>query len=111
MTRSTTKLALAAALPLEFVNYFIVGYPAGAHLAVPTQWFQTIAAQWYVLHLPGLFALNQFDFLRNYAALGATVMLLSGYLDTAVLLAAFLWPVQVLLRALKKPSQPSEPGD
>jgi hypothetical protein len=98
ITRSTTTPALVAALPIELANYFVIGYPAGAHLIVPAKWFAAVAAQWYVLHLPGLFALNRFAFLRNHVVLGSTVMLLSGYLDTALLLAVLIWPLQAALR-------------
>lgn len=99
---SPTRLALAAALPLELANYFIIGYPAGTHLAVPGDWLVKVAAQWYLLHLAGVFALNRFDFLRNHGFLGSLVIFLSGYLATALLLAAALWPVQLLLRIFRR---------
>ena len=102
MLGSTTKLALAGALLLELANYFVVGYPAGAHLAVREGWFGAIAAQWYLLHLPGIFALNEVGSLRTYSSLGSIVIFLSGWLDTAVLLAACIWPVQLVLRIFRR---------
>jgi hypothetical protein len=102
ITGSTTTLAVAAALFIELANYFVVGYPAGAHLAVRKGWFGAIAAQWYLLHLPGIFAVNEVRFLRAYSSLGSIVLFLSGWLDTALLLAAFIWPVQLVLRVFRR---------
>jgi hypothetical protein len=106
MRCSTTKLALAAALVLELANYFVVGYPAGAHLAVRKGWFGAIAAQWYLMHLPGIFALNEIRFLRTNRSLGSIVLFLSGWLDTTLLLAAFVGPVQLVLRVFGTPLGP-----
>jgi hypothetical protein len=99
---SPTRLALLAALPIELANYFIVGYPAGTHLALPNCWFVKVAAQWYLIHLAGVFALNRFDFLRDHAFMGSVVLFLSGYLATALLLAMAFWPVQIATRFFKK---------
>ena len=107
ITGSTTTLAFAAALLIELLNYFFVGYPAGAHRpAVPTDWFVAVAAQWDLLHLPGIFALNRFAFLRDHMLLGAIVLFLSGWLDTALLLAACIWPIQLLLKVLRRSLRP-----
>jgi hypothetical protein len=103
---STTKLALAVELLLELVNYFVVGYPAGAHLAVREGWFGATAAQWYLLHMPGIFALNESRFLRADGSLGSIVLFLSGWLDTALLLAACIWPVQLILRVFRRSPGP-----
>jgi hypothetical protein len=109
--RATTTLALVAALPLELVNYFFVGYPAGTHFAIRKDWFVAIAAQWYVLHLPGIFALNEFGFLRDFRSVGAIVLFLSGLLDTTLLLAVLIWPALMILRILRYPPLPLKPGN
>ena len=105
--RSTATLALAAALLLELVNYFVIGYPAaGAHFAMSKGWFLAVAGQWYLLHLPGIFILNEFQFLRTYRILGAIVLFLCGWLDTALVLAACIWPAQMILRVCKRSIRP-----
>jgi hypothetical protein len=96
---STTRLALAAALPVELVNFFVVGYPAGKHLSVPDGWFAVVAGQWYLLHLPGLFLVNEISFLRHSAFLAGACMFLSGYVETTLLLAAVILPLRLLLNA------------
>jgi hypothetical protein len=110
MTGSTAKLAIAVALLIELVNYFVVGYPAGAHLAIRGSWSGVTAAQWYLLHLPGIFTLNEFRFLRAHSSLGSIVLFLSGWIDTALLLAACIWPVQLILRVFKRSPGPLKTG-
>ena len=109
-TGATTTLALAAAFPLELVNYFVIGYPAGTHLTIHKDWFAAIAAQWYLLHLPGIFAVNALELLRTYRGLGSMVIFLCGWFDTALLLTICIWPIQLLLRALKRPLRPLKTG-
>jgi len=105
--RSTATLALAAALLLELVNYFVIGYPAaGTHFAMSKGWFLAVAGQWYLLHLPGIFILNEFQFLRTYRILGSIVLFLTGWFDAALVLAACIWPFQIILRACRKSIRP-----
>jgi len=102
MLGSTAKRALVAAIPLELLNYFVVGYPAGSHLRVREDWFQAVAAQWYTFHLPGVFALNEFDVLRNTHFLGHAVLFLSGWIDTAILLFVMILLVEVSIEIVRE---------
>ena len=102
MFGSTAKRALVAAFPVELVNYFVVRYPAGSHLPVREDWFQAVAAQWYMFHLPGVFALNEFGVLRNSRLLGHAVLFLSGWIDTAILLFLALLLVEVALGIIRE---------
>jgi len=102
MLASTAKRALVAALPLELVNYFVVGYPASSHLPVREELFQAVAAQWYMFHLPGVLTLNELGVLRNSRFLGHAVLFLSGWIDSAVLLVLIMLLVQVTLGVIRE---------
>lgn len=104
--RSTLKAALLAAVPLEIVNFFIIGYPtAGGSLTMASQ-NAGIALEWDLLHLPGLIAGDRFLFLREHAPLSSLIFFLAGYIDTAILLAALIWAVRLVLHTLRKLSSP-----
>jgi hypothetical protein len=104
--RSTLKAALLAALPLEIVNLWVIGYPtAGGSLAIATQ-NAGVALQWDLLHLPGLFAIDRILFLREHPHTCSVIFLLAGYIDTAILLAALIAAVRLVLRTLRKLSSP-----
>ncbi len=65
--RSTLKAALLAAVPLEIVNFWVIGYPtAGGSLTMASQ-NAGIALEWDLLHLPGLIASDRILFLREHA--------------------------------------------
>ena len=97
---ATTKSALVAALPFELLNFFVVGHPAGKHHALEG-WFAAVAAQWYVVHAPGIFVLNSIEFLRHRQNLGELVLFLSGWSVTALLVAIFIWPALMVVRTLR----------
>ena|SRR5579859_4164260 len=104
--RSTLKAALLAAIPLEIVNLWVVGYPtAGGSLTMASQ-NAGIALQWDLLHLPGLIAIDRIVFLREHAQVCPVVFLIAGYIDTAILLAALISVVRLVLRTLRKLSSP-----
>lgn len=106
--RSSLKPALLAALPLEIVNFWGIGYPAGAgSLTIATQ-HATIALQWDLLHLPGLIAIDRILFLRQHPQACSLILLLAGYIDTAILLAALLYAPRLVLRTLRKLSSPGK---
>lgn len=104
--RSTIKAALLAALPIEIVNLWVIGYPtAGGSLATISQ-NAGVALEWDLLHLPGLIAIDRILFLREHAHTCSVIFLLAGYLDTTILLAALIWAVRLVLRTLRKLSSP-----
>ena len=53
---SPTKLALVAAIPIELINFFVIGYPADPRSVSTASQSPAIALQWYVFHLPGIIA-------------------------------------------------------
>jgi hypothetical protein len=102
MFGSTAKRALLAALPLELVNYFIVRYPAESHLQVPERFFQAVAAQWYLFHLPGVLVLNELAVLRNARFLGRAILFLSGWIDTGILLFLIILLAEVSIAIVRE---------
>lgn len=79
-------LAMALALPLEMVNFFLlipsldVCYPPGT-----SRWIQLIGLQWALLHRIGLRASGLLEGSR-YAILSIPVIFAGGYLEIALLL-------------------------
>jgi len=104
--RSTLKTALVAAIPIEIVNFWLVGYPAGSAGLSFASHSAALALQWYVLHLPGVIASDRSPYLRSHPATCSLVFFAAGYIDTAVLIAALLWAVRLALRSLRKLSSP-----
>jgi hypothetical protein len=104
--RSTLKAALLAALPLEIVNLWVIGYPtAGGSLTTASQ-NAGIALEWDLLHLPGLIAIDRILFLREHLQICSVVFLFAGYIDTAILLAAIIGALRLVLRTLRRLSSP-----
>src|SRR6266567_6429105 len=101
-------IALLAALAIEAVNYLLlappidVGYPPG------TAWYiQFIGLQWVILHAAGLFTLgwiervvgcHQLNVVMGCRQVDIIVLLVSGYLTTALLLIAVTFGFQRFLR-------------
>ena len=99
MTRSI-KIALLAALPVEFVNFFVLlppikGYTEGH----PTSLEQLRDIEWTILHWPGSLLLPwALDVPHIGLLFGFLVMFLSGYLDTALLIIAGIYGFRWLRR-------------
>jgi hypothetical protein len=104
--RSVLKLASGAAIPIEVVNFWIVGYPADTHPFSAASHYAAIALQWYVIHLPAIFASDHSLLLRENATACSIVVFFAGYIDTVILLAIALWILRVALHALHKLSSP-----
>lgn len=104
--RSRLKLALIAALPIEAVNFWVVGYPADTHSVSRVSQYAAVALQWYVLHLPGIIASDRSIYLREHAAIDSVVLFISGYIGTVLLLLAILWFARLAFLALHKLSSP-----
>lgn len=100
------KAALLVALPIEIVNFWIIGYPAGASGLSSASQSAALALQWDLLHLPGIIASDRSIFLRTHPAACSLVLFVAGYLDTVILLAAILWAARLALHTLRKLSSP-----
>jgi hypothetical protein len=106
LSRSRLKLALIAAVPIEIINFFIVGYPADPRAVSSASQYPAVALQWYLLHLPGIIASDRSLFLRQHGRLDSLVLFLAGYIGTAIFLALFLWLIHLAISALHKLSSP-----
>ena len=104
--RSNLKAALLAAIPIEIVNFWVVGYPAGTRGLSSSSQSAALALQWYVLHLPGIIASDRSIFLRAHPVPCSLMLLLIGYIDTVILLCAILWATRLTLHTLRKLSSP-----
>jgi hypothetical protein len=102
------KHALFAAIPLEAINFWIIGYPAGTHSISRASQNAAVALQWYLLHLPGIIATDRSIYLQHHAILSSTVLFLAGLIDTALLVLLLLWLTGLAHRALRKLSSPHE---
>jgi hypothetical protein len=97
---------LLAALPIEIVNFWIVGYPTtGASLTLTTQ-SAALALEWDLLHLPGLIAIDRILLLRGHAPACSVVFFLTGYIDTAMLVGFLIFAVRLVLHTLRRLSSP-----
>ena len=97
---------MLVALPIEAVNFWVIGYPAGSSgLSSATQ-SAAIALQWYLFHLPGIIASDRIVFLRGHALTCNLMFLIVGYIDTTFLLTAILWAARLALRTLHRLSSP-----
>jgi hypothetical protein len=104
--RSTLRATLLAALPIEIVNYWIIGYPTAGDSLTRAGQNAGVALEWDLLHLPGLIAIDRFPLLREHAHACPLIFLLAGYVDTAILLAVLICAVRLVLRTLGKLSSP-----
>jgi hypothetical protein len=79
--------AFLVAIPIEAVNCFLLAPPIDVGLPDYASRFEKLVAlQWVILHWPGLQAP---DWLGSQ--LGIFVLFASGYLDTVLLLIAFIF--------------------
>lgn len=99
---STLKIALISSIPLEIVNFFVVGYPANPHSVSTASQYPAIALQWYLFHLPGIVASDRSLFLREHGRLDSLGLFLAGFVDTTIVLVAVLSIVHLALTALHK---------
>ena len=104
--RSIIKAALIAALPIEILNFWVVGYPAGSNGLSGASQSAAVALQWYLLHLPGIIASDRSPFVRAHSVACSLVLFFAGYIDTVILLAAILWASRLALHTLRKLSSP-----
>lgn len=100
------KAALLAAIPIEIVNFWVIGYPAGTNGLTSASQNAGVALQWYLLHLPGVIASDRSIFLRTHPAVCSLILFAAGYIDTVILLVAIIWAARLALRTLSKLSSP-----
>jgi hypothetical protein len=105
--RSVLRTACLWAVPLEVFNFWVVGYPAATHSLSSASQNAALALQWYVLHLPGIIVVDHSSFLRLHQWAYSPVLLLLGYLDTAVLILGILWLVGLAKRIVRRLSSPA----
>lgn len=103
---STPKLALITAIPIEIINFFIVGYPAGPRSLSRASQYPAVALQWYVFHLPGIVASDRSVFLRQHGGLDNGVLFIAGFVCTAIFLLFIVWLLRLAASALRKLSSP-----
>jgi hypothetical protein len=103
---SKLRLSLVLALPLEVINFWVIGYPADTHSISRAAQNPAVALQWYVLHLPGIIAGDRSIYLREHHPILAVVLFLAGFIDTTLLLLALFWLTRLARRTLRKLSSP-----
>jgi hypothetical protein len=106
------KTALAASLPIEAITFWLLAPPIDVGYPPATPWYiNLIGLQWVILHLPGLRSLNLFErvfgcqqlnIVMGCRRVDTSVLSVSGYLATALLLIAvilgFRWIAQLTRR-------------
>ena len=100
------KRAFLVALPLEAVNFWVIGYPASNHSFSHLSQNAAVALQWYLLHLSGIIAVDRSPYLRLHPTLVSIVLFTAGYIGTALLLFVILWFAGLARRTLRKLSSP-----
>lgn len=102
--RKRVIIALVAALPIELVNFFLFPAPIDVGPAPDASLFERFMfTQWVLLHLPGMWLSDWFD---PDGRRGATdfIFLLSGYIDTALLILAVIYACGGLYRIFRRTS-------
>jgi hypothetical protein len=92
--KSPIEFALVAAIPAEAANFLFAGFPIDTGFPADTSWYvKLIAYQWLYLHWWGwllVFKIDDagFEKLIVHGKLGDFILLVSGYLDTVLLILA-----------------------
>lgn len=100
------RLALLISLPLEVINFWIIGYPAGHHLISRVSEIPAVALQWYLAHIPGIIIGDRSVYIREHHAIYSAVLFTAGFIDTALLLLFLFWFAGLARRTLRKLSSP-----
>ncbi len=100
------RLALLAALPLEAINFWVIGYPASTPPVSRLSQDPAVALQWYLLHLGGIIAADRSHYLRQHATLVSIVLFIAGYIGSAIVLLAVLWFAGLARRTFRRLSSP-----
>ena len=105
---SRFRLSLALALPLEIINFWVIGYPAGPHPISEAAHNPAVALQWYILHLPGIIIGDRIVYVREHHLIESVIFFSLGLFDTALLLLFFFWISRLARRTLRKLSSPQK---
>lgn len=105
---SKLRLSLVLALPLEVINFWVIGYPAGSHPISEAAHYPAVALQWYILHLPGIVIGDRSVYIREHHLVESVIFFIVGLIDTALLLLFLFWLAQLARRALRKLSSPQK---
>ena len=103
---SKLRLSLVLALPLEIINFWVIGYPADTHSISRASQNAAVALQWYLLHIPGIILGDRVLYVRQHYPVLSGVLFLSGFIDTAIILLGLLWFYGLVRRTLRKLSSP-----
>ena len=95
-------------LPLEIINFWVIGYPAGHHPISRLAEIPAVALQWYLAHIPGIIIGDRSVFIREHHAIYSTVLFITGFIDTALLLLFLFWLSGLARRTLRKLSSPQK---
>ena len=105
---SRFRLSLALALPLEIINFWVIGYPAGPHPISEAAHNPAVALQWYILHLPGIIIGDRIVYIREHHQIESVLFFAIGLFDTALLLLLISWITRLARRAFRKLSSPQK---
>ncbi len=100
------RLAFLLALPLEIINFWVIGYPADTHTVSHAAQYPAVALQWYIFHLPGIIVGDRSIYIREHHPILAVILFIAGFIDTVLFLLALLWIARLARRTLRKLSSP-----
>jgi hypothetical protein len=107
-SHSKLRLSLLVALPLEVVNFWVIGYPADTHSISRAAQNPAVALQWYILHLPGIVIGDRSVYIREHHPIESAIFFTAGFLDTALLLLFLFWIAGLARRTFRKLSSPQK---
>lgn len=102
------RLALLISLPLEAINFWVIGYPAGHHPISRVAEIPAVALQWYLAHIPGIIVGDRVIYVREHQSIYSVVLFIAGFIDTALLLLFIFWLAGVARRTIRKLSSPQK---
>jgi len=95
-------------VPLEVINFWVIGYPAGGHGISRAAQYAPVALQWYILHFPGIVAGDRIIYFREHHPILAAILFAAGLIDTALLLLFIFWIARLARRTLRRLSSPQK---
>ncbi len=92
-------ISLAAAVPVELVNFFVFMVPLDVGIQDNATWYtKLLGIQWVLLHFPGLHLTSLMAPHSNFIAADIFIWFLSGYIDTALVIFACVSAMRWLRR-------------
>jgi hypothetical protein len=109
--KKTAGLALLLALPIELVNFYVIGFPLDIGYPDDAPWYiKLLGLEWVLLHYIGLFLMDPFEKLTgchdgNVVAgcvrVDTAVLLAGGYLATVLVVFALIYAGQQMVRLFR----------